>query len=165
MGAPVPNVNPNRPTSREEALAARIREEREHRGWSLAEVARRMTEAGCPMDRSAVFRVEQGKPRRRITVDEAWTFGYVFGLPLSEMFERRTDDDWMTRVRTHYEKAKQGSEVAVAELELRIAELKAELAAGRSARFSEAARAEQARLAAFHAAVADHPRRADVLLT
>lgn len=65
--------------------AARIGLEREVRGWSTTELAARMTRAGVPMNQTAVWRIENGTPRRKITLDEALGFARVFELPLEEL--------------------------------------------------------------------------------
>jgi transcriptional regulator with XRE-family HTH domain len=44
-----------------------------------------MTKAGAPMNQSAIWKIENGKPRRRITVDEAIAFAKVFEVPLDEL--------------------------------------------------------------------------------
>lgn len=69
----------------EENVARRVAYEREQRGWSTGELARRVTEAGCPMNQSAVWRLESGEPRRRITVDELVALAGVFGIPAAEL--------------------------------------------------------------------------------
>lgn len=65
--------------------AARIALEREVRGWSTTELAARMTRASVPMNQTAVWRIENGTPRRKITLDEALGFARVFELPLEEL--------------------------------------------------------------------------------
>ncbi|WP_052863945.1 helix-turn-helix domain-containing protein [Streptomyces niger] len=65
--------------------AERVALEREVRGWSTTELAARMTEAGVPMNQTAVWRIENGTPRRKITLDEALGFARVFELPLEEL--------------------------------------------------------------------------------
>ena len=65
--------------------AARIALERETRGWSTTELAARMTKAGIPMNQTAVWRMENGTPRRKITLDEALGFSRVFEIPLEEL--------------------------------------------------------------------------------
>ncbi|MFI6152157.1 helix-turn-helix domain-containing protein [Kitasatospora sp. NPDC051170] len=65
--------------------AARVALEREVRGWSTTELAARMTKAGVPMNQTAVWRIENGNPRRKITLDEALGFARVFELPLEEL--------------------------------------------------------------------------------
>ncbi|MBD0740552.1 helix-turn-helix domain-containing protein [Streptomyces sp. CBMA29] len=71
--------------------AARIALERETRGWSTTELAARMTKAGIPMNQTAVWRMENGKPRRKITLDEALGFARVFELPLEELMSPPLD--------------------------------------------------------------------------
>lgn len=79
----MPPQKVERTVQHEAYLAQRIRVEREERGWSLERLAGKMTDAGCPMDRSAIYKTESAG--RRITVDEAVTFANVFGLPLSNL--------------------------------------------------------------------------------
>lgn len=69
----------------EKNLAERVGLERRVRGWSTGELAARMTEVGHPMNQSAVWRIENGAPRRRINLDEALGFSIVFELPLEEL--------------------------------------------------------------------------------
>lgn len=69
----------------EDSLARRIEYEREQRGWSPASLAERMTKAGCQMSQSAVWKIENGRPRRRITVDEAVAFAAVFETTLEKL--------------------------------------------------------------------------------
>jgi transcriptional regulator with XRE-family HTH domain len=69
----------------EDNAAARIALEREVRGWSTTELAARMTRAGVPLNQTAVWRIESGSPRRKITLDEALGFARVFELPLEEL--------------------------------------------------------------------------------
>ncbi|MGK5448045.1 helix-turn-helix transcriptional regulator [Streptomyces radiopugnans] len=66
-------------------VAARVALEREVRGWSTTELAERVTKAGVKMSQTAVWRIENGKPRRRINLDEALAFARVFELPLEEL--------------------------------------------------------------------------------
>jgi transcriptional regulator with XRE-family HTH domain len=78
---------PNKPRRvyAEDYLAARIASERQAQGWSLEGLAERMTKAGCAINQSAIYKIEQGQPRRRITVDELVAFSRVFGLPLDDL--------------------------------------------------------------------------------
>ncbi|MER6486566.1 helix-turn-helix transcriptional regulator [Streptomyces virginiae] len=71
--------------------AARIGLEREVRGWSTTELAARMTKVGVPMNQTAVWRIENGNPRRKITLDEALGFARVFELPLEELMSPALD--------------------------------------------------------------------------
>ncbi|MFJ8308764.1 MULTISPECIES: helix-turn-helix transcriptional regulator [unclassified Streptomyces] len=66
-------------------VAARVALEREVRGWSTTELAERVTKAGVKLNQTAVWRIENGNPRRRINLDEALGFARVFELPLEEL--------------------------------------------------------------------------------
>jgi transcriptional regulator with XRE-family HTH domain len=66
-------------------LARRVQYERERRGWTHTGLAKRMSEAGCPMNQSAIWKIENGEPRRRITVDEAVAFATVFEINVSDL--------------------------------------------------------------------------------
>ncbi len=74
-----------RPPSADDWAADRIRYEREQRGWSTAELARRVTFAGVMMRQQQVWQVESGQPRRRLSVGEASAFATVFGISLAEL--------------------------------------------------------------------------------
>jgi len=80
----VPRQNRPRSVGREEDLARRIAYERQHRGWSYAGLASRMTERGCAIDSSALYKIENSKPRRRITVDELVALSNVFGISMHD---------------------------------------------------------------------------------
>lgn len=54
----------------ERNLARRIKLEREDRSWSPAQLAQRMTEAGCSISTSAIYKIEDDEKPRKITVDE-----------------------------------------------------------------------------------------------
>ncbi|MFJ2578432.1 helix-turn-helix domain-containing protein [Kitasatospora aureofaciens] len=69
----------------EENAARRLKMERESRGWSTAEVARRMSETGFPINQSSVWRIESGEPPRRINLDEAIGFAKIFDITLAEL--------------------------------------------------------------------------------
>ena len=77
--------NPRRTVFAEDHVAARITIERERRGWTLEGLAKRMTDAGCPLAASAIYKTEQGQPRRRIVTDELVTYSVVFGIPLERL--------------------------------------------------------------------------------
>ena len=82
----MPPRNPARSVLSEESLARRVAYERERRGWSYETLAKRMTQAGYPINQAAIFRIEKGTkdkqgnpgPPRRITVDELVGFAHVF---------------------------------------------------------------------------------------
>ncbi|MGW8451015.1 helix-turn-helix transcriptional regulator [Streptomyces niveus] len=65
--------------------AARVALEREVSGWSTIELAERVTKAGVKMNQTAIWRIENGEPRRRINLDEALALSRVFDLPLEEL--------------------------------------------------------------------------------
>lgn len=81
----MPRPNKPRDMFAEEYLAARVALERERRGWTYDGLAKRMTDSGCPIDPSAIYKIEKGKPPRRIVVDELVGFSRVFGLPVEEL--------------------------------------------------------------------------------
>jgi len=81
---PVPRKTP-RPPGPDDWASERIRYEREKRGWSTAELARRITLTGVPMRQPQVWQVESGTPRRRLSVGEAAAFARVFDISLAEL--------------------------------------------------------------------------------
>jgi transcriptional regulator with XRE-family HTH domain len=81
----MPRPNKRRGIFAEDHLAQRIAAERDARGWTNDGLAKRMTDAGCPMTGSAIFKIEKAEPRRRIVVDELVTFAKVFAIPLEEL--------------------------------------------------------------------------------
>ncbi|MFD3413427.1 helix-turn-helix domain-containing protein [Streptomyces cyaneofuscatus] len=77
-------AGPDRPLA-EDHVAERIKLEREARGWSTVTLAERMADAGHPVNQSAIWRIESGKPRRRVNLDEALGFCKVFDLTFDEL--------------------------------------------------------------------------------
>ena len=69
----------------ENNIAERVKLEREARGWSVVTLAEKMAEAGHPVGQSAIWRIESGKPRRRVNTDEALGFCKVFDMTLDEL--------------------------------------------------------------------------------
>ena len=69
--------------SGEANVAARIKVERETRGWSTNALSDRLNNAGYDMNPSAVWRIENGK--RRINLDDAIGFAEVFGIDLRNL--------------------------------------------------------------------------------
>lgn len=76
----MPRPNATRSVESEANLARRIARERDARGLSYEALAKLMTDVGCPIQGSAIFKIEKGDPPRRITVDELVAFGLVFGV-------------------------------------------------------------------------------------
>jgi len=81
----MPRPNKPRDVPHEAHLARRIRAEREKRDLTYERLAEKMTEAGCSLQGSAIYKIENGDPPRRITVNEAMTFAQVFGVPLTTL--------------------------------------------------------------------------------
>jgi transcriptional regulator with XRE-family HTH domain len=81
----MPRPNPGRELYAEEHLAQRIQAERERLGWSYEGLAKRMAAAGCPVDQSAIYKIERQKPRRRITVDELVGLSKVFEIDVADL--------------------------------------------------------------------------------
>lgn len=81
----MPRRGPTRSIQAEDHLAARIEFERQERGWSPAGLASRLTQVGCPMTQSSIWKIENGEPRRRITLDEAVAFAQVFDVELRDL--------------------------------------------------------------------------------
>jgi transcriptional regulator with XRE-family HTH domain len=79
--------NPLRSIGGEKALAARIASEREQRGMTYEGLASRMTAIGCPIQASAIFKIEKSNPPRHITVDELVALGRVFKLELEDLVQ------------------------------------------------------------------------------
>ncbi|MET8498879.1 helix-turn-helix domain-containing protein [Streptomyces microflavus] len=69
----------------EDHVAARVKLEREVRGWSTVKLAEEMAAAGHPINQSAIWRIESGKPRRRVNLDEALGFCKVFDLTMQDL--------------------------------------------------------------------------------
>ncbi len=80
-------ARPNRPRSikGESNLAQRIQREREYRGLSYEALAKAMTDAGCSIQGSAIYKIEKGDPPRRITVDELIALARVFEVDVEDL--------------------------------------------------------------------------------
>ncbi len=81
----MPRPNRDRTVQAEENLARRVAFEREARGWTYEGTAKRMTNVGCPIQSTAIYKIEKGQPRRRISVDELVAFAKVFEFEIEEM--------------------------------------------------------------------------------
>ena len=81
----MPRPNQPRSIAGERGLARRIAHERDSRGMSYEGLALRLTKVGCPIQASAIYKIEKGDPPRRITVDELVAFAEVFGVPVEEL--------------------------------------------------------------------------------
>lgn len=89
---------PSRTTSSgaEANLARRVKYEREKRGLSYEALAKAMTDAGCKIQGSAIYKIEKADPPRRITVDELTAFADVFETSVSDLL---TDMDLIEQKR------------------------------------------------------------------
>lgn len=83
----MPRPNKNRTIGAEDALAQRIAVERTARGWSYQDLADAMTEAGCPIQASAIYKVEKGSPRRRVTVNELAALSDAWAIPMDRLVQ------------------------------------------------------------------------------
>lgn len=81
----MPRPNPLRSNDREGYLAEQITSRRHALGWSYETLAARMSESGCPIQPSALHRVEKGEPRRRVTVNELVALALVFDCSIEEL--------------------------------------------------------------------------------
>lgn len=81
----MPRPNRGRDVYAEEHVARRIMQERDARGWTNEGLAQRMTQVGCPLNQSAIYKIEHSRPRRRITVDELAAFSRVFDIPVQRL--------------------------------------------------------------------------------
>jgi transcriptional regulator with XRE-family HTH domain len=70
---------------REEVVARRVEQLRQVRKMTYEGLAQRMTDVGCPIQPSALYKIEKGSPRRRITVDELVALATVFEIALDEL--------------------------------------------------------------------------------
>lgn len=83
----MPRPNPTRSLRSETNLAKRIAHEREQRGMTYDGLAKRMTDAGCPIQPSAIYKIEKADPPRRITVDEVVAFAVVFETSVEDLLK------------------------------------------------------------------------------
>ncbi|MDQ1738081.1 MAG: hypothetical protein QOH56_4332 [Pseudonocardiales bacterium] len=81
----MPRPNRLRSLQSEANLARRIAFEREQRAWTYEGTAKRMTDAGCAIQASAIYKIEKGEPPRRISVDELVAFSKVFELDIEDL--------------------------------------------------------------------------------
>ena len=81
----MPRPNQERDINAERILAERIRRERELRGWSYETLAKKMTDIGCSIQGSAIFKIEKGAPPRRITVNELAALSLIWAIPMDRL--------------------------------------------------------------------------------
>jgi transcriptional regulator with XRE-family HTH domain len=81
----MPRPNQSRTIASEANVARRVAALRESRGLSYEALANLMTDVGCAMQGTAIYRIEKGTPPRRVTLDETVAFAKVFGLSLDQL--------------------------------------------------------------------------------
>jgi transcriptional regulator with XRE-family HTH domain len=81
----MPRPNPPRSINVEGQLASRIAYERDQRGWTNDGLARRMADLGCPIQGSAIYKIEKSTPRRRVTVNELAAFALAFDTTVDDL--------------------------------------------------------------------------------
>lgn len=130
----MPRPNKARKVYAEEHLAQRIAKERAAAKppMTLEGLAKRMTDAGCAIQASAIYKIEQGDPPRRITVDELVGFARVFGTTPEDLLtapELRASkriapllDEWRNLMDRRHERVRMELEDSG-----RIAEIRAEI--------------------------------------
>lgn len=60
---------------------------------SYGELAKRMGQVGCPMDKSSLQKIEKGSPRRKISVNELVAFAEVFNVPVTSLIGGTADNE------------------------------------------------------------------------
>ena len=83
----MPRPNQARSVLAEVDLAERIAFERDRRGLSYEALAALMTDAGCPIQGSAIYRIEKGTPPRKISVAELVTLAQIWGFTVEQLLE------------------------------------------------------------------------------
>lgn len=73
----------------EDPFGRRLRYERERRGWTQADVAKRLAERGITLHPTAIAKIEQRDSRRPrvIRLDEAAAIADIFGLSVNDMLK------------------------------------------------------------------------------
>ncbi|MEZ0490784.1 helix-turn-helix domain-containing protein [Kineococcus sp. TBRC 1896] len=82
----MPRQNAPRTAGVHDRLVAWMKAEREQRGWSYETLAQHMTAVGCPINQSAIYKIENGSPRRRIDAEEVAALAEVFDVSVGELF-------------------------------------------------------------------------------
>ena len=90
----MPRPNKPRTIGGEELVARRVAEfrERHHPPMTYEDFAMLMAAAGCPIPPSAIFKIEKGEPRRKISVDELVAISIVLGVPVQELVAESAQD-------------------------------------------------------------------------
>jgi hypothetical protein len=83
-GGGMPRANPGRSIASEANLAKRIAYERRRRHLSYEALASLMTDQGCAIQGSAIYKIEKADPPRRVTVDELVALKGAFGVKTTD---------------------------------------------------------------------------------
>lgn len=81
----MPRPNQERTIEAERVLADRIGRERRARGWTYEQTAEAMTDAGCAIQASAIYKIEKATPPRRITVNELAALSLAWAIPMDRL--------------------------------------------------------------------------------
>lgn len=81
----MPRPNPPRAIGGEVQLARRIAFERDRHNMTYEGLASRMNKAGCPIQPSGLYKIERGKPPRRILVDELLALAECFNTTVEQL--------------------------------------------------------------------------------
>jgi transcriptional regulator with XRE-family HTH domain len=87
MEGRMPRKNPPRTVPFESNVAANLGRERERTGITFERLAERMTERGCPIQPSALHKIEKGDPPRRVTVNELMVMADVLGVKAFDLVD------------------------------------------------------------------------------
>lgn len=79
--------NPHREMPYADNVAANVVLERERRGWSYDQLAREMAKKGCPIQASAIYKIEKGTPPRKVDPNELVALALVFDLTPADLLE------------------------------------------------------------------------------
>jgi transcriptional regulator with XRE-family HTH domain len=71
----------------------RVREERDRRGWSQEELAKRLTERGIHVHASTIAKIESEKKPRAVRLGEAVGIADLFELSVDVLLDRQGPDD------------------------------------------------------------------------
>jgi transcriptional regulator with XRE-family HTH domain len=74
----------------------RVREERERRGWSQDELAKRLADKGIPVYASTIAKIESEKKPRPARLGEAAVIADLFEVPVDVLIDRRDPQESLT---------------------------------------------------------------------
>lgn len=100
---------PNKPREMNaaSAVASNVRGYRESYGWSSEALAERLTRVGCPIHRSAIYKIEQGA--RKVDPDELVALSAVFSVSVDVLVSGREWDKVPSSVREALDQSRQAA--------------------------------------------------------